>query len=209
MPKYTLQEMPDLNKSGERKVYPKAVQVRQFSNEDLVDAIHSYNSTFSSSTIMGVLIALGETIQRKLSEGYSVKLDEIGTFSLALEFKDEKSRLLADDKDQMGYRKVQVKDVNFKVDTRLLKRLSYDMEWERAYRGVRILRAPGYSPEERLQRAIRWIEQNGHISLQEYVQLNHISRSSASRELGRFCRQPDSPLAVSGRAPHRVWIKRK
>ena len=50
-----------------------------------------------------------------LSMGYNVNLEGLGTFSLSLGFEDDKPTEMQGDDDKMTYRKVGVRDVNFKA----------------------------------------------------------------------------------------------
>ena len=54
MAKYKLQEMPDMNESGKRKVYPKMVINRTLSTKELVEKMKLYRRAFSPSIIEGV-----------------------------------------------------------------------------------------------------------------------------------------------------------
>lgn len=89
MPKYKLQEMSSLNGVGKNRVFPKIVTNRQLDTKEFVKNLHSYNHTISESIIEAVLTDMGDCLVRLLSQGYTVKLDDIGTFSLSLEFDDK------------------------------------------------------------------------------------------------------------------------
>ena len=123
MPKYTLQEMSDMHKKGERRVYPKLDVYRLLDTDDFVKRMVSYERAIPASIIKAVLSGLSDTLKRVLSEGYTVKIDELGVFSLSLDFADDKPKVMQEENDKMAYRRVQVKNVNFKVDPQLLKQL--------------------------------------------------------------------------------------
>ena len=80
MPKYILQEMPDMQGEGKRKVYPKLDAYRLLDTEDFVKEIHNYHHVYSPSLIESVLMDVADVLRRKLSDGYTVKIDDIGTF---------------------------------------------------------------------------------------------------------------------------------
>ena len=119
MPKYKLQEMPDVRQTGERRVYPKLDAYRLLDAEELIEKMHSYDRAISPSVIRAVLMNLSDTLKRMLSLGYTVKVDELGTFSLSLDFDDDKPKVMQQADDKMAYRHVTVKNVNFKVDPSL------------------------------------------------------------------------------------------
>lgn len=115
MAKYKLQEMPDMDESGKRRVYPKMVINRTLDTKDLIEKMKLYRRAFSPSIIEGVVMDLEDMLVEVLSMGYNVKLDGIGAFSLSLGFEDEKPTEIQEEGDKMLYRKVGVKGVNFKV----------------------------------------------------------------------------------------------
>ena len=208
MPKYTLQEMSDMHKKGERRVYPKLDVYRLLDTDDFVKRMVSYERAIPSSIIKAVLSGLSDTLKRVLSEGYTVKIDELGVFSLSLDFADDKPKVMQEENDKMAYRRVQVKNVNFKVDPQLLKQLQQDTDLERSMSGVKVIRKNLYTREERIQRALQFIETNGFIHLTEYASLNNLNRTAASLDLKQICSDPHSPITSSGRGSHKVWVKR-
>ena len=90
MPKYILKEMPDMQGDGKRKIYPKLDAFRLLDTEDFVKEIHNYHHVYSTSLIESVLMDVADVLRRKLTDGYTVKIDDIGTFSLSLMFNDKK-----------------------------------------------------------------------------------------------------------------------
>ncbi|MDD6837922.1 MAG: hypothetical protein PUF04_12410, partial [bacterium] len=168
----------------------------------------SYERAIPASIIKAVLSGLSDTLKRVLSEGYTVKIDELGVFSLSLDFADDKPKVMQEENDKMAYRRVQVKNVNFKVDPQLLKQLQQDTDLERSMSGVKVIRKNLYTREERIQRALQFIETNGFIHLTEYASLNNLNRTAASLDLKQICSDPHSPITSSGRGSHKVWVKR-
>ena len=208
MAKYLLQEMPDLNKAGQRRVYPKLIANRTLITKDVVEGLHSYNRALSESVVEAVLTDLSDHLKRMLAMGYSVKLDGIGTFSLSLDFDDKKPTEMADDDDRMLYRKVAVKDVNYKVAPELLKQLRMDTELERHSGGVRKLRKQKFTQEERIANALKVIDRSGFITLNDYAVINEMNRTTASQELHNLCSDPSCPIDSTGRGSHKVWTRR-
>ncbi len=211
MVKYKLQELPDMNGAGKRKVYPKLVTNRTLSSSELIDHMHSYNHALSKSVAEAVLTDVRDTLVRLLSMGYNVSLDELGTFSLSLGFEDDKPQEMQSDSDKMIYRKVGVKNVNFKPSPDLVKDLkrATNHDLERDMGGVKIIRKELYSREERIARALKVIEENGFIGLTDYAYINNLSRTAASLELKEICDDEDCPISSTGNHSHKVWVKRK
>ena len=208
MPKYKLQEMYDVRQTGERRVYPKLDAYRLLDAEEFIEKMHSYDRAISPSVIRAVLMNLSDTLKRMLSQGYTVKVDELGTFSLSLDFDDDKPKVMQQADDKMAYRHVTVKNVNFKVDPSLLKDLRYETELEREMSGVKVIKKQLFTLEQRIERALAVIERDGFIRLTDDAAINNLSRTSASQELKQICANPDGPLDTKGRGSHKVWVKK-
>ena len=58
-----------------------------------------------------------------------------------------------------------------------------------------------------VQRALAFIVEHGSIRLQEYANLNILSRTQASRELAQFVSDPSSGIKASGSGPLKCWVK--
>lgn len=80
---YEMKEMPDINKTGERILYPRLAMVAQTSTEELVREIAS-GSSFTPGNVQGLLVQLYVEIAHQLAQGRSVKLDGIGVFTASL-----------------------------------------------------------------------------------------------------------------------------
>ena len=209
MAKYKLQELPDMQGEGKRKVYPKMVINRTLNLEDLTEKMKSHHRAFSPSTIEAVVMDLEDMMVEVLSMGYNVKLDGIGTFSLSLGFEDEKPTEMQEEGDKMLYRKVGVKNVNFKVDPEMLLQLRKEIDLEREMSGVKVIKKNLFSKEERIARALQVIERDGYITLTDYAHINNLSRTAASAELKEITSDANSPIDWRGNGSHKVWIKKR
>lgn len=209
MAKYKLQEMPDMDESGKRRVYPKMVINRTLDTKELIEKMKLYRRAFSPSIIEGVVMDLEDMLVEVLSMGYNVKLDGIGTFSLSLGFEDEKPTEIQAEGDKMLYRKVGVKGVNFKVAPEMVKRIRRETDLERDMGGVTVLKKKLYTREERIARALKVIERNGYITLTDYAYINNLNRCTASKELREITSDKSSPIDGRGSGSHKVWVKRQ
>lgn len=209
MAKYKLQEMPDMDESGKRRVYPKMVINRTLDTKDLIEKMKLYRRAFSPSIIEGVVMDLEDMLVEVLSMGYNVKLDGIGAFSLSLGFEDEKPTEIQEEGDKMLYRKVGVKGVNFKVAPEMVKRIRRETDLERDMGGVTVLKKKLYTREERIARALQVIERNGYITLTDYAYINNLNRCTASKELREITSDKSSPIDGRGSGSHKVWVKRQ
>ena len=208
MANYILQEMNDIRKSGERKVYPKMEINRMMTTDDLIEKMKLYNRALSPSIIKAVLQDLSFMMSEIMSMGYSIKLDGIGNFSISLGFDDNKTNEIQGDGDKMLYRKVSVKDINYKADPELIKQTQKNTTLTRVMSEVKTVNKTQYSMEERIERALDFIERHGQMTLSDYASTNNMSRSAASRDLKRITAQENSPIITLGSGTHKAWSKR-
>ena len=211
MAKYKLQEMGDMRYDGKRRVYPKMVTNRTLSRKEFVKMMQNYHRGISESTTEAVLTDVVDMLADMLSMGYNVNLEGFGTFSLSLAFEDEKPREIQAEGDKMTYRKVGVKDINFKASPEFIKEVKRetDRDLERDMGGVKVIRKQLYSREERIAKALEVIEKNGVLTLGDYASINNLSRTAASMELKELTNDKTSPIDSLGRGSHKVWVKRK
>lgn len=211
MAKYKLQEMPDVHHDGKRRVYPKMMINRTLSRKEFVEMMHDYHRGTSPSMVEAVLIDVEDMLVRMLSMGYNVNLGNLGHYSLSLEFKDDKPAEMQDEDDKMTYRKVGVKNVNYRAAPEFVKEvmLETDRYLERDMGGVKRVLKSNYTREERIARALQVIEKNGFISLDDYAQLNNMSRTVASSDLKQITDDPQSLICSHGLHSHKVWVKRE
>ena len=211
MAKYKLQEMSDVHHTGKRKVYPKMVVNRTLSRKEFIERMQGYHRGISASTTEAVLMDVEEILVEMLSMGYNVNLEGLGTFSLSLGFEDDKPTEMQGDDDKMTYRKVGVRDVNFKASPDFIKSVKQetDRDLERDMGGVKLILKKKYTREERIARALEVIDENGFIGLTDYAYINNLSRTAASLELKEIDSDQEAPIRSVGQHSHKVWVRRK
>ena len=180
------------------RIYPKMQVYTEFDYDKVVELINVNSPAFSEATVRGVLDTLAVVMKSYLPLGHTMKIDNLGVFSLSLEFADEDI--------QKKYHHVRAKGVNFKVDKRMVEAINKENSFERTTSNPS---SPSpYTLEERLQRALSHIDQHGFITLQEYANLNRLSYSTASRELAKLVADPQSGIKPKGAASHKVWVRK-
>ena len=212
MANYVVKEMPAGMGNGKKgRIFPKMQVYTEFDYDKVVELVHTNSPAFSEATVRGVLDTLAVVMKSYLPMGHTMKIDNLGVFSLSLEFADEKAENGHQQESQESepkkkYHHVRVKGVNFKVDKKLVDAINKENSFERTT-GNPTSPSP-YTPEERLQRALSHIDKHGFITLQEYANLNRLSYSSASRELAKLVAAPHSGIKPNGAASHKVWVRR-
>lgn len=199
MANYVIKEMPTGMGNGKKgRIYPKMQVYTEFDYDKVVELINVNSPAFSEATVRGVLDTLAVVMKSYLPLGHTMKIDNLGVFSLSLEF--------ADDDIQKKYHHVRAKGVNFKVDKRMVEAINKENSFERTTSNPS---SPSpYTLEERQQRALSHIDQHGFITLQEYANLNRLSYSTASRELAKLVADPQSGIKPKGAASHKVWVRK-
>ena len=212
MAKYIIKDMPEgmgNNKKG--RIFPKMQVYSEFDNDKVVELINKYSPAFSQGTIRGVLDTLSNVMKAYLPMGHSLKINNLGVFSLSLQFSDNKADTNTQETTQAEpktkYRHVEIKGINFKADKKLVKEMNKENSFE--HTSSNPVPSSSYTPQERLQRALQHIDKNRFITLQEYANLNDLSRSSASRELVAFVNDPSSGITTKGAGSHKFWVRRK
>ena len=209
MAKYLLQEMNDVRNTGKRAVYPKMVINQTLGTEEFIDVLHDRLRTVDKGVLRGVISGIADSLVSLLSKGNNVTLDDIGTFSMSLKFLDDKPTEIQEEGDPMLYRRVGVKDLNFKISPKLIRDLQMNTRFERMMAGARELKKNLYTLEQRIENALAIIDEKGHITLSEYAKVNNLSRTTASKELAKITADPTMPIDYTGQASHKIWIRRK
>ena len=199
MANYVIKEMPSGMGNGKKgRLFPKMQVYTEFDYDKVVELVHTNSPAFSEATVRGVIDTLAVVMKSYLPMGHTMKIDNLGVFSLSLEFDDENPEIAK-------YHHVRVKGVNFKVDRKMVDEINKENSFERIA-GKQTVQSP-YSQDERLKRALQHIGKHGFITLQEYSNINSLSYTTASRELAKLVANPQSGIKAKGAGSHKVWIQ--
>lgn len=207
MIKYELREMPIKQNDGKSIIYPKPLPAGTMDLEQLVTHCAD-NLGIAKAAIPIAVSALEDAMVRCMSFGYAVKIDGLGTFTLSIGFDDSKNNELEDGMKKMTYRRVRMKNLNFKADPKLLQRLDNETEFERDAPEIKLANMRDEMFETRYKRALAYIEKHDFITLQDYMRINDMKKSAASRELNRISDDPTLKITAVGKSISRCWIKR-
>ena len=209
MANYVIKEMPSGMGNGKKgRIFPKIQIYSEFNYDKVVELVHTNSPAFSKATIRGVLDTLAVVMKSYLPMGHTMKIDNLGVFSLSLEFADDKpdnQQQAQEVEPKTKYRHVKAKGVNFKVDRKMVDEINKENTFRHSP-SIPTTPSP-YSIEERLQRALCHIDKHGFITLQEYANLNRLGYSTASRELAKLVADPQSGIKAKGAASHKVWVR--
>ena len=211
MPKYILQELPEEMTDGKKIVYPKMQTYSLHDYETVIEHMRDYAGSISEGMIKAVFDALVSTMKSWMPMGHNIKIDGLGVFSLTLGFDEsspsEKEELKNTDEDpKTKYRHVCIKGINFKPDQKLLQALNKEASFERSETEVQVPQKTKLTREERLAMAKAIIAKNGFMTLYDYANATHQSRSVASKDLRQIVADSTSGITTRGSHSHKVWI---
>lgn len=173
--KYDFKKNPFAKEGDERILYLGIVVSGTKDTDDIVAEIADHTS-FSEGCVQGVMKELSNYIVRYLKQGYNVKINDLGSFSVTLT-----SRPVTD-KSEIRAASIDFDKVNFRPTPDLIKRIRYQAHFERAKYGFRNS-SQKYTKEERLQILRAYLKEHESISRLEYSNLTGVLRSTAARDL--------------------------
>ena len=207
MARYIKQELPDLHKTGEKKAYYRMKTKRKIDFNQFVDLISSHNSGISRGEAFRVLMHATDILAELLAQGYSVTIDEMGTFKATIGLvRDKDMDSFEEGTPKLNARSLRVDGVSFKADKRLILNVDKRCDLKRA--GVsRLCRSP-FSKEERLQKALEYLNAHGAMKVKDYMELTSLSHTVAAKELREFEHDAASGITSIGRLAGKVYVRR-
>ena len=205
MAKYIKQEVPDFQKTGEQKVFYRLKIEHNVDFQEFVKKICSH-SGISRGEALRVLVTASEVLGKLLGEGYSVTLDDWGTFKATLGLEEGKETDTIDGSEsKRNARSLCLNGINFQADKKLVRNARQRCKLERAGI-VRVKRSP-YTKEERLQKALDYLEENKVLKVSQYMELTGLAHTTAANELRAFSRDSASGIISVGRGVTTVYVK--
>ena len=207
MARYIKQELPDLHKTGEKKAYYRMKTERKIDFNQFVDLISSHNSGISRGEAFRVLMHATDILAELLAQGYSVTIDEMGTFKATIGLvSDKEMDSFEEGTPKLNARSLRVDGVSFKADKRLILNVDKRCDLKRA--GVsRLCRSP-FTKEERLQKALEYLNAHGAMKVKDYMELTGLSHTVAAKELREFENDTASGITSIGRLAGKVYVRR-
>ena len=191
------------------KMYPRIIKSGDVGTDELAKQIMQATS-LTEADVYATLISLMDTMADWMALGFSVKLDGIGTFRPHVALKEEADPENADSKTKRNAQSIEVDNVIFRADKKLVERTDSKARFERV--GSRRKPASEGSPytiRERIERASEYIRTHGAMNTREYTSLTGLSLSSASRELRTLRDGDDAPFRTKGRGTHLLYLLRE
>ena len=207
MARYIKQELPDLHKTGEKKAYYRMKTERKIDFNQFVDLISSHNSGINRGEAFRVLMHATDILAELLAQGYSVTIDEMGTFKATIGLvRDKEMDSFEEGTPKLNARSLRVDGVSFKADKRLILNVDKRCDLKRAWVS-RLCRSP-FSKEERLQKALEYLNAHGAMKVKDYMELTGLSHTVAAKELREFENDAASGITSIGRLAGKVYVRR-
>ena len=191
---------PKGNNDVTPRLYPKLISHETVSFNELVRKIADH-SGLSRGNVLAVMDEIEHWAAQLLSEGRRVQIGNIGTLSVSLKADTE------------VYDKGEVHAQSIRFDK---VKMTVSKQFSKQCRG-RVLRAPlekkvrqsssAYSEEERLSMLQSYLETHDYITRTEYGNLTGLLKYKAWQDLNKWVKA--HLIDIAGRAPHRVYVKRK
>lgn len=201
--KYIKQEIPDLNGTGRTQAYYK-MKLRPLTNEQFI-SICADGSPLDESTIQSVLTRVSDRLSLYMSQGFSVKLDGIGTFHAKLGMRSDMLQdAFEEGEPTHNASAIRVTGVSYRADNDLIRGTNLRCILEKE--GVSRLRKCPFTLEERIQKAKDFLAKNMFMRVPDYVRLTGLSRTTASIELRKLASNPSSGIISRGRRSQKYHV---
>ena len=206
MARYIKQEVPDLHKTGDQKVFYRLKTEHHVDFDEFVRKMCSCHAGINRGEALRVLIAASETLAELLGEGCSVSLDEWGTFKATIGLEPDKEMDTMDgDEVKRNARSLSLNGVTFQADKKLVRNARSHCKLERA--GVSRVRKSPYTKEERLRKALDYLEEHKVLKVAQYMDLTGQGHTTSACELRAFSRDASSGIVALGRGSSVVYVK--
>ena len=207
MARYIKQELPDLRRTGEKKAYYRLKTEQKIDFHQFIDRISSHNSGISRGEAFRVLMHATDTLAELLAEGYSVTIDDMGTFKATVGLVEDKEMdSFEEGTPKLNARSLKIDGVSFQADRKLIVNVDKRCDLKRAGTS-RLCRSP-FTKEERLQKAQEYLRSHGAMKVKNYMELIGLSHTVAAKELREFENDATSGITSIGRLAGKVYVRR-
>ena len=203
--KYIKREVPDLNGTGRTQACYK-MELTPMTYQQFVSLCHR-EGMMDESMILGVLSLVSEKLALCMAEGYSVKLEGIGTFNAKLGVRDDMlPDAFEEGESSRNAKSLLVDSVMYRADKNLIR--NTDRKCTLVRDGESRLKKSPFSLEERIEKARDFLKSHMFMRVPDYVSLTGLSRSTAAEELRKLATNPTSGIMSRGSRSQKVYILR-
>ena len=206
MAQYIKKEMADLRQRGVKQVCYKLKSNGTVGLEELAREC-ARGTTFAEGEVKGVVMTLVEGMVRNMARGFSVQIDGLGTLTPKIGLREEaESEVLDGEAPKRNARSLHVTGVSFRPDKGLVRQLDIRCKLEKG--AVSRIRRSKYTEAQRLEKAREFLREHTVMRLGDYYRLVGLSRTTASLELRKWERNPETGITSEGSYATKVYILR-
>ena len=206
MAKYIKQEIPDLNGTGRTQAYYK-MKLRPMTHQQFV-SMCAKGGTLDESTLLAALSRISDRLALFMAEGFSVKLDGIGTFHAKLGvMSDKEPDAFEEGEQKRNAKSIHVTGVSYKTDPQIVREMRRTCVLEKG--GESRIRKPKLTLEERIEKAREFLKKEMFMKVPDYVALTGLSRTTATTELRKLAQNPSSDITFRGRGSQKYYVLRE
>lgn len=203
--KYIKREVADLNGTGRTQACYK-MKLTPMTHQQFVSLCHR-EGMMDESMILGVLSLVSEKLALCMAEGYSVKLEGIGTFNAKLGVRDDMLQdAFEEGESSRNAKSLMVNGVSYRADKNLIS--NTDRKCTLVRGGESRLKKSPFSQEERIEKARNFLKSHMFMRVPDYVLLTGLSRSTAAEELRKLAANPSSGIMSRGSRSQKVYVLR-
>ena len=203
--KYIKREIPDLNGTGRTQAYYQ-MELKPMSFEGFVSQC-AREGNMEESQILAVMSLVSEKLALCMAEGFSVKLNGIGTFNAKL---GVRSDMLQDafepGEPNHNAKSIGVTGVAYRADKDLIRNTRGKCVLERG--GVSRIKKSKLTLEERIEKARDFLQKNMFMRVPDYMRLTGLSRTTASEELRKLALNPSTGITSRGQRSQKYYVLR-
>ena len=203
--KYIKREVPDLNGTGSTQACYK-MELTSMDFHQFVNLCHREGG-IDESMILAVMSLVSDKLALCMAEGFSVKLDGIGTFNAKL---GVRSDMLPDSFEEgttsRNAKSIVVNGVAYRADKKLVKET--DKKCTLVKGGESRIKKSEFTLEERIQKARDFLKKHLFMKVPDYANLTGLARSTAAEELRKLERDPSTGITSHGNRSQKVYILR-
>ena len=204
--KYIKKEIADLNGTGHTQAIYK-MKTQAMSHDEFVD-LCSREGAMPKDAIEGVLTLIHDKLALSMAEGFSVKINGLGTFIAKLGMRDG---VLPDafepGETKHNAKNIKVTGVSYRADKELISNTSRKCVLIKE--GESRLKKPTTTLEERIAKARKFLEEKPLMRVMDYAWVTGLSRTTASIELRKIANDPTSGITSTGRNSQKYYCLRK
>lgn len=208
MAEYEMQKL-NLPHSEEEPILFPRLRLQGCIDLDYIARQIADGTTYASSEVEASVKEVARWMAYYMGQGYSVKVDGVGTFTPSLGLREGKERESGQEGAvRRNAASICVRDIKFRADRELVKATNRECKLERSQRKFQ-RSSTRYTPQERLALALRYLETHETLSVGDYCALTGLLQDKAARELRGWAQDPESGIATRGRGTHKVYARRR